>query len=51
MNTIIIGSGFTYVSKEQADLIVKVYIDAEISDYKKGGAKIYDFLCKVTIKV
>ncbi len=51
MTTIFIGSGFTYVSKEQADFIVKVYIDAEISDYKQGGAKIYDFLCKVTIKV
>jgi len=51
MTTIFIGSGFVYVSKEQADFIVKVYIDAEISDYKQGGAKIYDFLCKVTIKV
>jgi hypothetical protein len=51
MTTIFIGSGFTYVGKEQAELIAKVYIDAEISDYKKGGAKIYDFLSKVTIKV
>jgi hypothetical protein len=51
MTTIFIGSGFTYVSKEQADFIVKVYIDAEISDYKQGESKIYDFLCKVTIKV
>ena len=51
MTTIFIGSGLTYVGKEQADFIVKVYIDAEISDYKKDGAKTYDFLSKVTIKV
>lgn len=51
MTTIFIGSGFTYVDKEQADMIAKVYIDAEISDYKKGVSKKYDFLSKVTIKV
>ena len=28
MTTILIGSGLIYVSKEQADFIVKVYIDA-----------------------
>lgn len=51
MTTTFIGSGFTYVSKQEADLIAKVYIDAEISDYKQGESKIYDFLSKVTIKV
>ena len=51
MTTIFIGSGFTYVEKEQADLIAKVFIDAEISDYKRGDADKYDFLSKVTIKL
>ncbi|NIP38323.1 MAG: hypothetical protein GWO07_05440 [Candidatus Dadabacteria bacterium] len=51
MTTIFIGSGFTYVAKEKADFIAKVYIDAEISDYERADAKKYDFLSKVTIKL
>ncbi len=51
MTTIFIGSGFTYVKKENADFLAKVYIDAEISKYKRGDSNKYDFLSKVTIKV
>ncbi|HSG30699.1 MAG TPA: hypothetical protein VLB82_04045 [Thermodesulfobacteriota bacterium] len=51
MTTIFIGSGYTYVKKENADYLAKVYIDAEISDYKRGDSNKYDFLSKVTIKV
>ncbi len=51
MTTTFIGSGLTYVEKNRADIIAKVYIDAEVSDYKKGQSKLYDILSKVTIKV
>lgn len=51
MTTIFIGSGFTYVEREAADLLAKVYLDIDVSDYKRGSETAYDFLSKVTIKL
>lgn len=51
MTTIFIGSGFTYVEREAADLIARVYLDIDVSDYKRGSETAYDLLSKVTIKL
>jgi hypothetical protein len=50
ITTSFIGSGYKYTKNSEADLVIKAYLDAEVSAYEHQGSTIYDFLSKITLR-